>query len=105
MKTIKEAKAGLDAVTEALTILKVFYKNAAKATVLMQASPVDEDTAGAGFAGAYTGKQEESTGVIGMLEVIKSDFERTIRVTTETEKQELEDFIKLDRSLRTDIGG
>jgi len=105
MKTIKEAKAGLDAVTEALTILQVFYKNAAKETVLIQASPVDEDTAGAGFAGAYSGKQEESTGIIGMLEVIKSDFERTIRVTTDDEAQDLADFVKLDRSLRTDIGG
>lgn len=105
MLTIKEAKAGLGAVTEALTILQVFYKDAAKETVLMQASPVDEDTAGAGFAGAYTGKQEESTGILGMLEVIKSDFERTIRVTTDDEAQDLEDFIKLDRSLRTDIGG
>jgi len=105
LKTIKDAKEGLGAVTEALTILQIFYKNAAKETVLIQASPVDEDTAGAGFAGAYTGKQEESTGIIGMLEVIKSDFDRTIRVTTETEKQDHADFIELSRSLKVDIGG
>jgi len=105
LKTIKDAKAGLGAVTEALNILQVFYKNAAKETVLIQASPVDDDTEGAGFAGAYKGKQSESTGIIGMLEVIKADFERTIRVTTETEAQDHADFIELDRSLRTDISG
>jgi len=105
LKTIKDAKEGFDAVTEALNILQVFYKNAAKETVFVQASPVDEDTEGAGFAGAYTGKQSESTGIIGMLEVIKADFDRTIRVTTDMEAQDHADFIELDRVLRTDISG
>merc|ERR1712039_913639 len=105
LKTIKDAKEGLGSVTEALNILTVFYKNAAKATVFVQASPVDEDTTGAGFAGAYSGKQSESTGIIGMLEVIKTDFERTIRVTTMTEAQDHADFIELDRALQSDISG
>ena len=36
LKTLKTAKGGLDAVTEALTVLKVFYKQAAKASALVQ---------------------------------------------------------------------
>merc|ERR1719498_774446 len=56
LKTLKTAKAGLEGVNEALLILKSFYKQAAKASFI-QASPVDEDTDGAGFSGNYSGKQ------------------------------------------------
>jgi len=53
LATLKRAKDGLAALTEAIMILKVFYKEAAKAAAFTQrkASPVDEDTAGAGFSG------------------------------------------------------
>lgn len=105
IKTLIDAKSGLIAITEAITILKVFYKQAGKAKVLLQASPVDEDTAGAGFNGAYKGKQESSKGIIGMLEVIKTDFERTIRITQDSEAQEHKDFVQFDRTSRTDISG
>merc|ERR1719265_214417 len=105
MMTLKEAKEGLKAVTEALVLLKAFYKQAAKATVLVQASPVDEDTSGPGFYSAYKGKQSASKAIIGLLEVIKSDFERTIKVTTETEKTDAADFVKFDRTSKADIGG
>mmetsp|Transcript_82010 Transcript_82010/g.230816 ORF Transcript_82010/g.230816 Transcript_82010/m.230816 type:complete len:588 (+) Transcript_82010:200-1963(+) len=102
---MKKAGEGFQAVDEALKILKVFYKQSAKAKVLLQASPVDEDTAGAGFKGAYKGKQESSNGIIGMLEVIKSDFDRTDRTTEAAEKQAHEQFVEFDRSSRADISG
>merc|ERR1719198_1537255 len=86
MMTVKEAKEGLEAVTKALTILKAFYKQAAKAEVLLQASPVDEDTSGPGFSSAYKGKQQGAKAIIGLLETIKSDFERTIKKTNEMEE-------------------
>mmetsp|Transcript_35837 Transcript_35837/g.80966 ORF Transcript_35837/g.80966 Transcript_35837/m.80966 type:complete len:537 (+) Transcript_35837:574-2184(+) len=105
LATIKEARGGLAAVTEALTILQVFYKQAAKAKVFLQASPVDDDTDGAGFNGAYRGKQTQSTGIIGMLEVIKTDFDRTVRVTTDDEARDHADFVEFDRVSRTDISG
>jgi hypothetical protein len=105
LKTMKDAKEGLQAVTEALNVLKVFYKNAAKATVLAQASPVDEDTKGAGFDGAYKGNQKQSKGIIGMLEVIKSDFERTLKHTEASEKKSSAEFVKFDRTSKADIGG
>lgn len=105
LKTLADAKEGLAAVTQALEILKAFYKQAAKANVLLQASPVDEDTSGPGFDAAYTGKQEASKGIIGLLEVIKSDFERTISKTEAAEKEAAADFVKLDRSSKVDIGG
>merc|ERR550514_2321486 len=41
--TVKDSKEGLEAIKQAIQILKEFYKGAAKAKVLLQASPVDED--------------------------------------------------------------
>jgi chromosome segregation ATPase len=102
--TLKEAKEGLTTVSEALLVLKVFYKNAAKAKVLLQASPVDEDDPGA-QSGAYKGNQEASKGVIGLLEVIVSDFERTIKQTSAQEEKESSDFVKAERTAKADIGG
>lgn len=102
--TLKEAKEGLTAVSEALLVLKVFYKNAAKAKVLLQASPVDEDDPGA-QSGAYKGNQEASKGVIGLLEVIVSDFERTIKQASAQEERESSDFVKAERTAKADIGG
>jgi len=87
--TIEEAKLGLEAVDEAIDILNKFYKAAGKEKVdlsLAQKGPMD-DAPDAGFeAGeAYQGAGAESGGIVGMLEVIKSDFERTISETTKEE--------------------
>merc|ERR1719203_688386 len=105
VETVRKAKSGLAGVQEAITILKVFYKQAAKAKVFLQASPLVEDTSGPGFEGAYKGKQESSKAIIGMLEVIESDFDRTIRVTEAAEKAAHEAFVKLERALKADISG
>merc|ERR1719409_1467957 len=105
-KALEDARGGLAALTEALGILKTFYKQAAKASLLQnKASPIDEDNPGAGFDGSYKGNQAESKGVIGLLEVIKTDFEHTIEVTTETEKTQAADYVKFDRTTQADIGG
>jgi len=104
LTTLKEAKEGLGAVKEALTVLKVFYKKAGKATVLLQASPVDEDDPGAA-SGAYKGNQQASKAILGLLEVIVSDFERTIKTTTAEEEKEAAEFVEFDRTSKADIGG
>jgi len=105
IQTLKTAKEGLAAVIVAQKILKDFYKQAAKAKVFVQASPVDEDTQGPGFTGAYKGQQEASGGIIGLLEVIQTDFERTIRVTENYEKTAAAEFILFDRESKSDISG
>jgi len=104
MQTLKDAKAGLTATSEALLILKVFYKQSAKAKVLLQASPIEEDDTGA-ESGAYKGNQDSAKAILGLLEVIVSDFQRTVSNTQAQEDQEQAEFIKFDRTSKADIGG
>jgi len=103
LETMKGAKEGVIAVKQAIAILKSFYKK--NSASLLQYSPVDEDTDGAGFSGSYSGKQEQSKGIIGMLEVIASDFDRTSRQTDAAEKKAHEDFVEFDRVSKADISG
>merc|ERR1719313_2411848 len=97
--SLKDAKEGLEAIKQAIGVLKDFYKGAAKAKVLLQASPIDEEgeAPGAGFDGAYKGNQDQAGGIIGMLEVIQSDFERAIKTTTAAEKEAHRVFVLFDR--------
>merc|ERR1719305_976295 len=88
--TVTEAKAGLDAVKMAIDILDKFYKTSAKAKVDLSLAqgPLD-DAPDAGFDNgeAYKGAGGEAGGIIGMMEVIQSDFERTISETKKAEAQ------------------
>jgi len=69
-ETIKDAGEAQTAVAQALTVLKEFYAKAGDATALIQQTPP------AIFDSPYQGMQSENGGVIGMLEVIESDFAR-----------------------------
>jgi hypothetical protein len=104
--TVTEAKAGLAAVNMAIDILDKFYKTSAKANVDLSLAqgPLD-DAPDAGFktGEAYQGAGAESGGIIGMMEVIRSDFERTISETKEAEaaakKEHLEFSTETSKSL------
>lgn len=76
--TIKEAEEARDAVKEAIKVLKEFYEKAGKG---------DADYKGSDKGG----------GIIAMLDVIKSDFERTMSETEEAEKQADQDFMEFER--------
>lgn len=83
--TIADAQAAIAAVEEATKVLKDFYAKAASATALVQMrakGPADDvpDT----FDTPYTGSGNAG-GVVGMLEVILSDFQRLESETTSTE--------------------
>merc|ERR1719395_245368 len=77
----------------AIDILTKFYKTAAKAEVSMVQGPAD-DAPNAGFKAfeAYKGAQGAATGILGMMDVIKSDFERTIKVIEEEEAKAQAEF-------------
>jgi len=102
-KAIKKAREGLAAVEEAITVLKKFYKKASKSFI--QASPVDADDPGAGFKGEYEGKQDGAKGIIGLLEVVQSDFKRTITDTKDAEKNAQAEFVKFEQTSKADIAG
>merc|ERR1712039_848820 len=79
LATIKDAGEAQTAVAQALTVLKEFYAKAGDATALIQQTPP------AIFDSPYQGMQSENGGVIGMLEVIESDFARLEADTTAAE--------------------
>jgi hypothetical protein len=76
--TIADAKAGAEAVGQALTVLKEFYSS--QALLLQKGTQVPE-------MAAYKGQQDGNTGVVGMLEVIESDFLRLDSDTTTAESE------------------
>merc|ERR1719420_1020509 len=77
-KTLADANAGLAGVTKAMKILHDFYDNA-----FIQYKPPKGDASGNtvgdlapdSFSGDFSGNQDAATGIIGQLDVIKSDFE------------------------------
>merc|ERR1719321_961314 len=94
METLDKAKEGLAAVRDAKNVLVEFYKKGVKGKVsLLQASPVDApETAG----GAYKGGQEKAGGIVAMLDVIISDFNRSIKVTSTAEKDAHRAFVEFE---------
>jgi len=91
-ETVKDAKEAQTAVKEALKVLKEFYAKAAEATSLTQQKRKRQDPAPEIFDEPYKGAQAESGGVVGMLEVILSDFERLEAETTMSETQALKEY-------------
>jgi len=87
-ETIKDAQDAQTAVAQALTVLKEFYAKAAEATALLQQQPVAPEI----FDKPYTGMQGESGGVVGMLEVIQSDFARLEAETSAAEAQAQKEY-------------
>merc|ERR1719263_861474 len=84
-KTIADATAGLAGTTKAMKILKDFYDNALIQTKAEYKPPKGDasgmtvgDLAPDSFEGDFSGNQDAATGIIGQLDVIKSDTETDI---------------------------
>jgi len=104
-ETISDSEEAQTAVAQALTVLKEFYAKAAEATAFVQQKAEPEI-----FDKAYTGMGAEGGGVVGMLEVIESDFARLESDTKASEasaQKEYDEFMtdsKVDKSEKaTDI--
>merc|ERR1719231_858097 len=102
-ETISDAQGAETAVAQALTVLKEFYAKAGEATAFVQAEPEIFDK-------PYKGMGAESGGVVGMLEVIESDFARLesdTKASEATAQKEYDQFMtesKVDKSKKsTDI--
>merc|ERR1711871_1193382 len=83
-ETIKDAQEAQTAVSQALTVLKEFYAKAAKATALVQQPEI--------FDQPYTGMGGAAGGVVGMLEVIESDFARVQAETNAAEAAAVKEY-------------
>merc|ERR1740130_1543350 len=93
-KTTADATAGLAGVTKAMKILKDFYDNAFVQTGAGYTPPKGDadgntvgDLAPDTFSGDFSGNQDAASGIIGQLDVIKSDFEGTIDATKAAEQE------------------
>merc|ERR1712174_28508 len=104
--TIKDAGEAQTAVAQALTVLKEFYAKAGEATAFVQAQPEAPEV----FDEPYKGMGAENGGVVGMLEVIESDFARLeseTKAAEATAQKEYDTFMtdsKVDKEAKsTDI--
>jgi len=102
-QTIQDAMAAQSAVAQALTVLKDFYTKASEATAFVQQQPEAPEI----FDKPYKGMGAESGGVVGMLEVIESDFARletdtkSSEVTAQTEYDAFMSDSKVDKASKT----
>jgi cell division septum initiation protein DivIVA len=74
-QTISDSKDAQTAVAQALVVLKDFYAKAAEATAFVQKGRQQPEKPEI-FDAPYKGMGSEAGGVVGMLEVIESDFAR-----------------------------
>jgi cell division septum initiation protein DivIVA len=102
-ETIKDSGEAQTAVAQALTVLKEFYEKAGEATALIQGRKQAPEI----FDSPYKGMAAEGGGVVGMLEVIESDFARLEAETTAAEataQKEYDTFMtdsKVDKAQKT----
>jgi len=105
-ETLEKANEGLTALNEAIQILKAFYASAQFGRVsFLQASPVDDDTSGPGFGGAYKGKEKSSRAIFDLLENIANSFKKTIADTEQDEADAQAAFVEFDRKSQELIAG
>merc|ERR1719214_516315 len=109
-KTLADATAGLAGVTKAMKILKDFYDNALIQTNSNYKPPKGDasgntvgDLAPDSFSGDFSGNQDAAVGIIGQLDVIKSDFEGTIDATKTAEEEAEDTFNSFKDESETDI--
>jgi len=107
-ETVEEATAGGKAVASALQVLEGFYK---QSFLQVDYKPPNSgrdgltvaDMAPDSFSGETKGSQDSAKGIIGILEVIKSDFARTVKTVTKQEKEAGEAYDKFVKESNSDI--
>jgi chromosome segregation ATPase len=122
-KTLADANAGKEAVEQAISTLKAFYETGSFVQIRMHQPKAAEGyektfAKGAGRDGKTVNdlapeifehgdddasKYDESKGIIGLLDVIQSDFEGTIEATTSEEEEAETNFGKFKTDTETDI--
>lgn len=108
-ETLETAKEGKASVELALKVLSEFYKSAGEEFIQYVPPNADRDGNTVGDLAPefptekYRGDQSSSKGIIGLLEVILSDFERTIDKVTEEEEMNAKAFETLKKDTEESI--
>jgi len=99
---LKDAKGSQVAVARAIQVLQEFYAKAGEATALVQVHEVKKDrpVPPPVFDRSFKGAQAESGGVLGILEVIQSDFARLEGETKASEEQSQKEFDDFSQNAR-----
>merc|ERR1719316_1726496 len=104
--TIDDAVAAQAAVEKAMTVLKDFYSSVAAGAALLQNkedASLKQEMSQATSLDPYKGMQASSGGIMGMLEVILSDFARLQTETQETEASQAETYEKFMNESNEDV--
>jgi len=109
-KAIQISQDGIDSVKLAMSILSKFYDNAFLQKGEKYVPPNSDrdgntvgDLAPKGLGGNYHGSQSESKGIMGILEVILSDFDRTNAKTKKDEDDEQSAFEDFEKDTDDDV--
>jgi chromosome segregation ATPase len=114
-KVLEDSREGLTATEKAMATLKKFYGKGSRANQSgyvgltqtdAEQSPAAVDMAGAGVSGAqgnYEGNQHAGQGIIGMLEIIVSDFKRSIEMAETAEKESYTQYASYDKEAKASL--
>lgn len=102
--TIKDAKKAQAAVAQALEVLRNFYEKAGGATALMQQSTKSHAGQPEIFQESYNGMGAENGGVVGLLEVIETDFANLEAETTAEEAKAKQEYNEFMEDSKVDVG-
>jgi hypothetical protein len=105
--TVETATEGKEAVEMAIGVLNEFYNNAFIQTKYTPPNAGRDgetvgDKAPESFSGDYHGNQDAAKGIVGLLDVILSDFERTISATTDEENSAQSSFETYEQDIKDD---
>merc|ERR1719262_2056662 len=106
--TISDAEAGKTALDNAITVLREFYDSEA---MFVQKNKKEEPELNAPESsdflgdeeGADVSKQNEATGILGLLGTIKEDYEETLEKTTQAESDAAAQFLSYKTSAEKEI--
>jgi len=113
-QAIADARLSMERIEQAIEILHKFYDNALVQKRARKFVPKDSDREGHtvgdlapddAFHEEYHGKQEASKGIFGLLEVLKSDFEKQISATQDAEETAQGEFDTFKKENERDTGG
>merc|ERR1719183_391502 len=117
-KVMEDSREGLTALSKALATLQKFYGKASRANqggyvslaevaATSQQTPAEAAMAAAGTSGKpsgnYEGNQAAGGGIIGILQIIQSDFKRSISMAEQAEKDSYSEYAEYNKEAKRSL--